>query len=82
LAIVTNESREVIRLPAVVSGKLPGGLWDVVLENGHHVAGIPPEPGKKDEILFLQGQRIMLEVSPCDFSRGHVLSLANAADQA
>jgi translation initiation factor IF-1 len=59
-----------------VSGKvteaLPNAMFGVELENGHHVLGHLSGRMRKNFIRVLPGDRVTVELSPYDLTRGRI----------
>ena len=51
---------------------LPNQMYKVELENGHTVISYPAGKMKKNKIRVLMGDRVKVEISPYDLSKGRV----------
>ena len=63
---------EAIRVEALVKEALPNARFRVVLENGHQVLAHISGKMRKHYIKILPGDRVLVELSPYDLSRGRV----------
>lgn len=63
---------ELIELQGLVHEVLPDGKYIVVLENEHRVIAYSGGKMRKHHIRILQGDRVTLELSPYDLSRGRI----------
>jgi translation initiation factor IF-1 len=67
-----QKKKEVIEVEGVVKEALPNAMFDVELANGHHVlAGISGRM-RMNYIRILLGDRVLVELSPYDLSRGRI----------
>jgi len=67
-----KQKKEVIEVEGVVKDALPNAMFDVELANGHHVlAGISGRM-RMNYIRTLLGDRVLVELSPYDLSRGRI----------
>jgi translation initiation factor IF-1 len=48
-------------------------LYQVELANGHRLLGHVPARRRRDTASLTTGDRVKLEVSPCDFSHGRIV---------
>lgn len=64
--------QESIELEGVVTDVLPDQNFRVQLENGHIVLAYAKGKMSRFKIRVLAGDRVALEVSPYDFSRGRI----------
>jgi translation initiation factor IF-1 len=75
--VATNESRgkkeDVIRQRGEVTESLPGSTFRVQLSNGHvilcHISGRI----RKHYIRILTGDRVIVEMSPYDLTKGRIV---------
>ncbi len=66
-------SREdLIEVEGVISEALPGARFRVTLENGHEVEAHISGKIRKHFIRILPGDKVKLELSPYDLSRGRI----------
>ena len=57
----------------VVTDLLPNAMFRVQLDNGHNVTANAAGKLRKNRIRVLQGDRVKLEVSPYDLSKGRII---------
>ncbi len=63
---------ELIELDGVVTEVLPDGRYRVELENGHMVVAYTAGRVKKNRIKVLAGDRVTLEMTPYDLTKGRI----------
>jgi translation initiation factor IF-1 len=63
---------EAVKLEGVVSDVLPSAMFRVDLENGHSVLATLGGNMRRFRIRVLTGDRVTVEVSPYDLSRGRI----------
>jgi translation initiation factor IF-1 len=61
-----------IEFEGVVDDVLPSAMFRVMLENGHGVLATMAGKMRKYRIRILAGDRVTVEVSPYDLSRGRI----------
>ncbi len=66
---------EPIRVEAVVKESLPNALFRVELENGHPVLAHVSGKMRMRYIRILPGDRVQLEMSPYDITKGRIVWL-------
>jgi translation initiation factor IF-1 len=64
--------QEAIELEGVVTDVLPSAMFRVDLPNGHQVLATTAGKMRRFRIRILAGDRVTLEVSPYDLSRGRI----------
>lgn len=64
--------QEAIELQGTVSDVLPSAMFRVDLENGHKLLATTAGKMRKFRIRILAGDRVTVEVSPYDLSRGRI----------
>jgi len=64
---------EAIEVEAVVVEPLPNAMFRVELENGHRVLAHVSGKMRKHFIRILPGDRVRVELSPYDLSRGRIV---------
>jgi translation initiation factor IF-1 len=62
-----------IQLEGTVIEALPGTQFKVELDNGHEILAYPSGKMRKYYIRILLGDRVQVEVSPYDLSRGRII---------
>lgn len=63
---------EVIELEGVVSEVLPDTRFRVTLNNGHEISAYASGKMKKHRIRVLAGDRVTVEMSPYDLTKGRI----------
>ena len=74
-----NEDK--IKLEGLVIEALPGTQFRVELENGHEVLAYLSGKMRKYYIRILLGDRVQVEMSPYDLTRGRITYRYKANDQ-
>jgi len=64
--------QEAIELEGSVSEVLPSAMFRVDLENGHQLLATTAGKMRKFRIRILAGDRVTVEVSPYDLTRGRI----------
>lgn len=64
---------EVIEVEGVVTEPLPNAMFRVQLENGHQVLAHISGKMRMHFIRILPGDKVRLEVSPYDLTRGRIV---------
>lgn len=62
-----------IQLDGMIVEALPGTQFKVELDNGHHVLAYLSGKMRKFYIRILLGDRVRVEVSPYDLTRGRIV---------
>lgn len=65
-------AKEAIEIEGTVVEVLPNATFRVELENGHEVLAYLSGKMRKHYIRVLEGDRVKVELSPYDLSRGRV----------
>lgn len=63
---------ELIEMNGVVAEVLPDARFRVTLDNSHEVVAYTCGKMRKNHIRILAGDRVSLELSPYDFSKGRI----------
>jgi translation initiation factor IF-1 len=63
---------ELIDMNGVVTEVLPDSRFRVTLENGHEIIAYTSGKMRKHHIRILAGDKVSLELSPYDFSKGRI----------
>lgn len=63
---------ELIEMAGVVTEVLPDTRFRVVLENGHELIAYSAGKMRKNHIRILAGDKVTLELSPYDLSKGRI----------
>ena len=67
-----KESKDAIAIEGKVTEALPNAMFQVALENGHTVLGHISGKMRKNFIRILPGDRVVIELSPYDLTRGRI----------
>ena len=63
---------ELLEMQGVVDDVLPDGRFRVTLENGHQMVAYTAGKMKKNHIRILLGDKVSLELSPYDLTKGRI----------
>ena len=63
---------ELIEMQGVVNEVLPDSRYRVTLDNGHQLVAYSAGKMKKNHIRILAGDRVTLELSPYDLTKGRI----------
>jgi translation initiation factor IF-1 len=63
---------EIIEMNGVVDEVLPDSRFRVTLENGHNLLAYSAGKMRKNHIRILAGDKVSLELSPYDLSKGRI----------
>ena len=64
---------DVIEIEGIVAEKLPNAMFKVQLENSHIVLAHISEKLRMNFIKILPGDKVTLEMSPYDLSKGRIV---------
>ena len=67
--------QDVIELEGTVLDTLPNAMFKVELENGHEILAHVSGKIRMNYIRILPGDKVTVEMSPYDLSRGRIISL-------
>jgi translation initiation factor IF-1 len=67
------KTEEKLQVEGTIAEALPGTQFRVELDNGHEVLAYLSGKMRKHYIRILLGDRVKLEVSPYDLSRGRIV---------
>lgn len=67
------KKEEKVRMEGTVVKALPGTQFKVELENGHEILAYLAGKMRKHYIRVLLGDRVTVEMSPYDLSRGRIV---------
>ena len=70
---IKNVKTDVIEIEGVVVEKLPNAMFKVELENGHIVLAHISGKLRMNFIKILPGDKVTLEMSPYDLSKGRIV---------
>jgi translation initiation factor IF-1 len=68
-----KQKEEVIRVDGIVTETLPNAMFRVEIEGGHVVLGHVSGKMRMHYIRILPGDRVALELSPYDLTRGRIV---------
>ncbi len=63
---------ELLQMQGVVDEVMPDSRYLVTLENGHHLVAYSAGKMRKNHIRILAGDKVTLELSPYDLSKGRI----------
>ncbi|MDR2044378.1 MAG: translation initiation factor IF-1 [Clostridium sp.] len=64
---------DMIEIEGIVKDKLPNTMFNVRLENGHEVLAHISGKLRQNFIRILPGDKVTLEMSPYDLSKGRII---------
>ena len=67
-----KKQKDVIEIEGTVTEALPNAMFHIKLDNGHEVLGHISGKMRMHYIRILLGDRVRLELSPYDLSRGRI----------
>lgn len=70
---MSNKKEEVIKIDGIVKETLPNAMFRVQIEGGHTVLGHVSGKMRMNYIRILPGDRVALELSPYDLTRGRIV---------
>jgi translation initiation factor IF-1 len=68
-----DKKEETVELDGEVSEALPNAMFRIRLDNGHEVIAYAAGKMRKFYIRILLGDRVKVEVSPYDLTRGRIV---------
>lgn len=68
-----QKKEDVIRIDGMVKETLPNAMFRIEIEGGHIVLGHVSGKMRMNYIKILPGDRVALELSPYDLSRGRIV---------
>lgn len=68
-----HKKEDVIKVDGVVKETLPNAMFRVEIEGGHLVLGHVSGKMRMNYIRILPGDRVALELSPYDLTRGRIV---------
>ncbi|HAU30122.1 MAG: Translation initiation factor IF-1 [candidate division TM6 bacterium GW2011_GWF2_43_17] len=71
--VKNNQKEDVIRLDGIVKETLPNAMFRVEVEGGHIVLGHISGRMRMNYIRILPGDKVALELSPYDLTRGRIV---------
>lgn len=73
LAKIMSENKELVKLEGVVEETLPSTTFKVKLDNGHAVLAHISGRMRVNYIRLLPGDRVLVEMSPYDLTKGRIV---------
>ncbi len=70
---MSNKKEEVIKIDGIVKETLPNAMFRVQIEGGHTVLGHVSGKMRMNYIRIFPGDRVALELSPYDLTRGRIV---------
>ncbi|KJS14351.1 MAG: translation initiation factor IF-1 [Desulfotomaculum sp. BICA1-6] len=70
---MSGKDKDVIEVEGTVIEPLPNAMFRVELQNGHRVLAHVSGKIRMNFIRILAGDRVMVELSPYDLSRGRIV---------
>jgi len=71
---MASKKKEVIEVKGIILESLPNAMFLVELEHNHHrILAHPSGKMRKNNIRILQGDKILIEISPYDITRGRII---------
>jgi translation initiation factor IF-1 len=67
---VRRENPNALALDGKITEAVPNAMFTLDLDNGHSVLGHLGGKMRKHAIRVLPGDRVVVELSPCDMTRG------------
>lgn len=64
---------DLMEFPGIVSEVLPNAMFRVTLDNKHVILALTSGKMRKNRIRVLAGDRVMVEMTPYDLSRGRII---------
>ena len=64
---------DILKVSGTVQVVLPGGMFRVLLENGHQVLGHLSGKMRKNHIRILENDKVDIEVSLYDLTKGRIV---------
>ncbi len=68
-----SKKEDVIEVEGKVTETLPNAMFRVELDNGHKVLAHISGRMRKNFIRILEGDRVLVELSPYDLNRGRIV---------
>lgn len=70
--VLKEPTKDAIAVEGKITEALPNAMFQVILENGHTVLGHISGKMRKNFIKILPGDRVIIELSPYDLTRGRI----------
>lgn len=72
-----SNNQDKIELEGTVKEALPNALFKIELDNGHEIIGHLSGKMRIHYIKVIEGDRVLVEVSPYDLSKGRIVRRLN-----
>ena len=72
-----KQKDDVVRIDGIVKETLPNAMFKVEVEGGHMVLGHVSGKMRMNYIRILPGDKVVLELSPYDLTRGRIVLRRN-----
>jgi len=69
----SNSKNDVVKIDGIVKETLPNAMFRIEVEGGHMVLGHVSGKMRTNYIRILPGDRVALELSPYDLTRGRIV---------
>jgi translation initiation factor IF-1 len=73
MAETPNKNNQIIKLEGRVTEALPNAFFKVVLADGREITGFLSGKMRMNRITILPGDKVSLEMSPYDESKGRIV---------
>lgn len=70
---MSTKKDDVIKVDGIIKETLPNAMFRVEIEGGHMVLGHVSGKMRMNYIRILPGDRVLLELSPYDLTRGRIV---------
>lgn len=70
---VHHKNQDIFEMNGVVLETLPNATFKIELENKHHILAIISGRLRQNYIRILPGDKVLVEISPYDLSKGRVV---------
>lgn len=69
---VLKKEKDLIEMMGTVTEVLKDAKFNVILDNGHKVIAYPSGSIRKNSIRIIEGDKVKVEISPYDMSKGRI----------
>lgn len=78
---MSQEKQSLIEMQGIITQCLSNGMFRVKLENGFHILAHVSGKIRKNYIRILLGDKVTVELSPYDLTRGRIVYRLRKKDQ-
>lgn len=71
-SVIKQSKKDVLAVEGKITEALPNAMFQVLLDNGHSALGHISGKMRKNFIKILPGDRVVIELSPYDLTRGRI----------